>query len=170
MGIIDGKMSSKLSNISFEYDIDGNITKIDKDGNITKIIKPKYIDILDRINLLDIERKEIKNLLIKTRDEILHGSRDDQITQNFYNYKEKYTGITEEINNLKLYFNTINDTESINNELEDLEKLKDEYEEELRLIYSQMQLTISDKDEWNRLARLYLSKDEDSYRYKLNKT
>merc|ERR1711907_306220 len=93
--IIDGKMSSKLSNISFEYDIDGNITKIDKDGNITKI----------------------KNLLIKTRDEILHGSRDDQITQNFYNYKEKYTGITEEINNLKLYFNTINDTESINNEL-----------------------------------------------------
>merc|ERR1711988_470620 len=98
------------------------------------------------------------------RDEILHGSEDEQITQNFYNHKEKYNEIAEEINNLKLYFNTINDTESINNELEDLEKLKDTYEEELRLIYSQMQLNISDRGEWNRLARLYLSKDEKSSR------
>ena len=168
--LIDDKLSSKLNNITFEYDNDGNITKIDKDGNITKIIKPKYIDILDKINLLEIERKTTKNLLIKMRDEILHGSEDEQITQNFYNYKEKYNEIAEEINNLKLYFNTINDTESINNELEDLEKLKDTYEEELRLIYSQMQLNISDRGEWNRLARLYLSKDEKSSRYKLNKT
>jgi ribA/ribD-fused uncharacterized protein len=168
--IIDGKLSSKLNNISFEYDNDGNITKIDKDGNITKIIKPKYIDILDKINLLEIERKTTKNLLIKMRDEILHGSKDEQITQNFYNYKDKYNEIVEEINNFKFYFNTINDTESINTELEDLEKLKDKYEEELRLIYSQMQLNTSDKDEWNRLARLYLSKEDTSYRYKLNQT
>merc|ERR1712072_1684825 len=88
-------VSSKLINITFGYDEDGNVLKTDKNnGSSIKINKPKYVDIFNRINFLENEKKKVKNILIKSREEILSGSQNEEITRNFYEYKEKYSKIT----------------------------------------------------------------------------
>jgi ribA/ribD-fused uncharacterized protein len=162
-----GKEISKyIQNINYYIDDEGNLIKNDdNNGNIIKIVKPKYIDIFERLEILNDEKEKFLTLLTKLRQEILKNP-NEELNKNFEENQKLYDLIYQEIKELQNYFSQINNSELIKEELDKLELDKDKYQENLRLIFSQLKILSSDTEEWKQLVRQYLSQDEDSDRYK----
>lgn len=165
--ILKGKeLPSNLKDILYKIDTEGNMIRVTNKETI-KIIKPVYLDVLQEINFLKEDLKKIKNNLIKYRDEILSGSQDQNITDQFYNSKKEYIKKNTELNHLISYFNEINNISTLKKDISELEIEKDKYEENLRLIYNEMKTKNIKSSEWKDLALQYLSLEKGSLRNNL---
>jgi hypothetical protein len=154
------QISGDMLNIKYYIDSNGDYIKENK-NEIQKIMKPKYLDINRELKKLNNQRGEIKANLIKTRDDILNGDSDKQISKNFTHYKSEYLNIHKKIESLELYLENINNTSNREKGILDLEIEIDSYEEELRKMYYKMKL--SDNHTKNKeLAKIYISNDDDS--------
>ena len=93
-----GKEISKyIQNINYYIDDEGNLIKNDdNNGNIIKIVKPKYIDIFERLEILNDEKEKFLILLTKLRQEILKNP-NEELNKNFEENQKLYDLIYQEI-------------------------------------------------------------------------